>query len=195
MANEYKNKSDAELYNLLGGKRKKSRLAFDELYNRYSSKIFAYCLKVMGSEDPALDVFQETFVRFYASAKKEKEMTNVNGYLIKIARNLCLNEKSKRYNDSLSLEDLQLPVYNNNYDDKQLVDLLKTAIDDLPLEYKEALVMKEFMDMSYKDIAESLDTTLPVVRIRIYRAKNKLRQLLSPYMVELDYKLEIKINN
>jgi RNA polymerase sigma-70 factor (ECF subfamily) len=133
----------------------------------------------------AEDIFQETFTRFYESAKTKREMTNVSGYLLKIARNLCLNEKTKKYNDSVSLENLQLPHYDLSYDNKQLNEILQTALDAIPKKYREVLVLREFLDMSYKDIAEALETTMPIVRIRIYRAKSKLRELLTPYFEEI----------
>ena len=136
----------------------------------------------------AEDVFQETFTRFYESAKKDREMTNVSGYLLKIARNLCLNEKAKKYNDKVSLDDLQLPHYDATYGDKQLNELLQIALDAIPKKYREVIVLREFLDMSYKEIAEALDTTMPIVRIRIYRAKGKIRELLTPYFEEMkDY--------
>lgn len=178
--------TDEELYYQLGGKKRDSVKAFDEIYRRYSSKVYSYCRKVLNNSEVANDVFQDTFSRFYESAKVDKKMTNVSGYLIRIARNLCLNEKARKYNDKVSLEDITLPSIDKAYGSKQLSELLETAIEDLPEQYREALVLKEFMDMSYKEIAESLDLTLPIVRIRIYRAKNKLRELLSPYMEEFE---------
>lgn len=188
MGNKYKDISDAELYYMLKGSKLESKKAFDELYRRHSTNIYTYCRKVLNNDPMAEDVFQETFMRFYESARKEKEMTNVSGYLLKIARNLCLNEKSKKYQDAVSIENLQLPHYDVSYGNKQLNELLQTALDALPKKYREVLVLREYLDMSYKEIAEVLDTTMPVVRIRIYRAKSKIRELLAPYFEEMkDY--------
>ena len=186
MQNNLKNKTDEELFDLLQSNKKGARLAFDTLYDRYSSKIYSYCRKIMNNAPVSDDIYQETFTRFYETALKGKEMTNVAGYLIRIARNLCLNEKAKKYYNNASLEDYILPVYDKSYGSKQLMELLEVAIEELPGQYKEALVMKEYMDMSYKEIAESVGVTLPVIRIRIYRAKNRLRKLLAPYLNELE---------
>lgn len=188
MGINYKDISDSELYYMLKGSKLDSKKAFEELYRRYSTNIYTYCRKILNNDPMAEDVFQETFTRFYESAKKDREMTNVSGYLLKIARNLCLNEKSKKYNDKVSLDDLQLPQYDTTYGDKQLNELLQIALDAIPKKYREVIVLREFMGMSYKDIAEALDTTMPVVRIRIYRAKGKIRELLAPYFDEIkDY--------
>lgn len=191
MAQELQDISDEELFILLGAKKKKeARKAFDEIYNRYSSKIYSYCRKIMNNDEVANDIFQDTFTRVFEYAKKGKEMKNVAGFILKVARNLCLNEKAKKYNSNVTLEDLKFPHYDKSYGKKELEELLKLAIEDLPNDYKEALVLKEFMDMSYKEIAESLETTLPVIRIRIYRAKNKLKEILSPYLKEIDYLID-----
>lgn len=188
MGTNYKDISDEALYYMLCGPKAESKKAFEELYRRYSTNIYTYCRKVLNNDPIAEDIFQETFTRLYESANTSRKMTNVPGYLIKIARNLCLNEKSKKYNDTVPLENLQLPHYDTSYDKKQLNELLQIALDSLPKKYREVLVLREFLDMSYQDIADTLETTMPIVRIRIYRAKSKIRELLAPYFEEMkDY--------
>ncbi len=177
--------ADEELYDLFYAEKAMARKAFDELYSRYSSKIYVYCRKVLNNDELAQDIFQETFTRFYESANVKRNMTNVGGYLIRIARNLCINEKIRKYNDKIPLDDLQLPVYDRTFEKQQVAELLQTGLDALPEKYREVLVLKEFLDLSYKEIADVLKTTLPVVRIRIYRAKNKLREILTPYLEDV----------
>ncbi|MFP4369270.1 MAG: RNA polymerase sigma factor [Bacteroidota bacterium] len=191
MKNELKHKSDEQLYALLKNKTS-AKAAFDELYERYSTKLYNYCRKILNNQELAEDIFQETFTRFYESAQVDRPMSNVAGYLVRIARNLCLNEKVKKHNDNVPLEDFHFPTYDTNYDKKELADLLETAIEDLPDQYREVIILKEYFDMSYKDIAETLNTTMPVIRIRIYRARNKIKELMAPYMK--DFKSE-KNNN
>ncbi|MER3328283.1 MAG: sigma-70 family RNA polymerase sigma factor, partial [Candidatus Kapaibacterium sp.] len=139
MGKNFKNISDIELYYMLRGSKLESKNAFEELYRRHSTNVYTYCRKVLNNDPMAEDIFQETFTRFFEGAKKERVMTNVSGYLIKIARNLCLNEKSKKYNDKVSLDDLQLPHYDVSYGNKQLNELLQTALDALPKKYREVI--------------------------------------------------------
>jgi RNA polymerase sigma-70 factor (ECF subfamily) len=185
MAINYKQLSDSELHALLKENRRKAKAAFDEIYNRYSSKIYTYCHKVLDSHEVADDIFQDTFAKFFESAKNKKEIANIGGFLIRIARNSCINEKSRRHNDSVPLDEFKFPVFDKSYESKELNDILETALDALPDEYKEALVMKEFMDMTYQEIADSVGTTLANVRVRIFRAKNKLREIMAPYIKDL----------
>ncbi len=183
MKKNFQNMSDEDVYYLLYDEKSK-REAFDELYSRYSSKIYTYCRKVLNNEPAADDIFQETFTRFYESSLVDREMTNVAGFLIKIARNLCLNEKDKKYNKQVSIEDFQFQVNDKSFEKKELNDILNMGLILLPEKYREVLILKEFLDFSYQEIADTLGESLSVIRIRIYRAKAKLREVLSPYFEE-----------
>lgn len=184
-ANGVTEKSDEELYLMLSGPKKDARKAFDELYRRYSTKIYTYCRKIMNNDEVARDLFQETFTKFFESAQTSRNMSNVSGYLIKIARNLCLNEKKRKANDNVSFEEGIYRTQEKPYESREINSILETAIEALPESYREALVLKEYMDMTYKEIAELLNTNLSVIRIRIYRAKNKLREIMAPYINDL----------
>lgn len=177
---------DEELYQLLSSDKKKATMAFDELYRRYSAKLFTYCCKILMDEAKAQDIFQEAFLRFYESAKKDRNMTNVSAFLFKIARNLSLNEKQKKHNSFISYEDIQHSTFDKSYESKEQVELLEMALDNLEEKYKEAFVLREYLGMSYQEIGEMLELSLSTVRIRIYRAKNKIREFLAPYIEDLE---------
>jgi RNA polymerase sigma-70 factor (ECF subfamily) len=92
---------DEELYMMLSGDKRKARIAFDELYNRYSDRIFTYCRKYIQNDSVAEDVFQEVFIRLHTSSQKNVVIKNIGGFLITVARNLCHNEVNrKNYNFS-----------------------------------------------------------------------------------------------
>lgn len=184
------NMSDEELYTLLANKKKRlAKAAFEEIYARYSTKIYYYCKKILSNENSTNDVFQETFLKIIEASKDGKVMTNFAGYIIKIARNLCLNEKVNIRNTMIYVEDFQLPNSQSN-DDKELIEIVGLALESLPMEYRECLILKEFLNFSYNEIAEMLDLTLSVVRIRIHRAKDKLKEILAPYSKEINFLLE-----
>jgi len=177
--------SDIELYAALKLEKSISEKAFAELYARYSPRIFAYCRRILGDYDCAQDAFQETFVKFYKSAQQEREMTNVPAYLLRIARNLCLNMQ-RRDKGHISLEEYHLPSSKDMSLDKQeLLGLITKAMETLPLEYKEAFILREYEGLSYQEIAEMTETSLSTVKIRIFRAKQKIRDILSPYIADI----------
>lgn len=182
---DVKNMSDEDLYLSLQKGKALGKAAFEELYERFSTKIFTYCSKMLNNREIAEDVFQDIFVNFYESSKKYDEMTNVSGFLIKIARNLCINERQRKAHSMTSLENLIVPVYDEPYDKSELKEILDTAIEALPKKYREALILKEYVGFQYNEIAEALDMSMSTVKTRIYRAKNKLRELLSPYLEDM----------
>lgn len=158
---------------------------FEVFYDRHSPSIYSYCLKILESEDMARDVLQEVFLKLYEKRAAYEEMTNLQGFLIRSARNLCLNIKGKKI-DRTDIDDVVIAHYDSPYYKKQLKEILELAIEELPNDYREPLLLKEYMNLSYKDIAEILGETLPVVRVRIFRAKTKLKKILHPYLKELE---------
>ncbi len=184
MKTDLKNIKDEELFLLMAKGDRLSFLAFEELYNRYSSKIYTYIRKILNNSPASDDIFQETFIRFYEFSKKCKEMTNVIGFLIKTARNLCLNEKNSKNSSHLDIANFNFAYYDKSYENKEINELINIGLDALPEKYREVLVLREFMDFSYQEIADILGISMPVVRIRIFRAKNKLREFLASFLTE-----------
>lgn len=167
--------------------RRLSEAAFKELYARLSPRIYAYCKKVLDDVDLAQDVFQDTFIRFYKSAQQEREMTNVPAYLLRIARNLCLNAKrdygSHRF---VELEDYHGALSANDGDNRELLTLIDKAIEQLPFDYKDVFVLREYDGLSYAEIGEIVGCTEATAKIRSFRAKQKIREMLAPYLQDLN---------
>ncbi|MEY3313681.1 MAG: RNA polymerase sigma factor [Ignavibacteria bacterium] len=177
--------SDIELYAMLRMGKPISEKAFAELYARHSPRIFAYCRRILGDYDKAQDAFQDTFVKFFNSAQQEREMSNVPAYLLRIARNLCLNMQ-RGQKGHVSLEEYHLPLHSDmSHDKKELLDLITKAMEQLPTDYKEAFVLREYEGLSYQEIAELTESSLSTVKIRIFRAKQKIREILAPYVADL----------
>ncbi|MEJ5286577.1 MAG: RNA polymerase sigma factor RpoE [Candidatus Kapaibacterium sp.] len=185
MTNELEKYSDSELFKMLSNNTKESENAFMEIYRRYSGRIYAYCKRFLGSKEDAMDVFQDTFIKFYQSSKEEREMTNLPAFLLRIARNLCLNTlRQKR--QSTELEDyMSFIILDKEKENTELLELIKNALKQLPEDYREVFVLREYEGMSYNEIAEHLNISLALVKVRLFRAKEKLREILAPYISEL----------
>ncbi len=184
MSENYSRYSDNRLFALLRGDQGTRDKAFAELYARHSSRVWLYCLKIMGDRQSAEDMFQGTFLRFLQSVNAEREMTNLPGFLLRIARNLCLNAKQKMRPIAAPLEELELSVEENPVEARELERLVATALDLLPEEYREAFVLQAYNGMSYKEIADMIDRPVSTVRNRVVRAKKKMREILAPYLVD-----------
>jgi len=184
MQNELEKLSDNELFKLLSKKNRESEYAFLEIYRRYSGRIYAYCKRFLGNRDDAMDALQDTFVNFYQAADEPKEMTNLPAYLLRIARNLCLN-LVRQNKKTTQLEDyMYFESKMEEADSNELLGLIHTALQQLPADYREAFILREYEGMSYQEIADFLNISLSLVKIRIFRAKEKLREILSPYISE-----------
>lgn len=170
---------------MLSGKRSESELAFSEIYARHSQSLYAYCQKVMEFSEEADDVFQDTFYKFIESYKENSVVTNIKGMLIRIARNKCLNYK-RSSKETIDYDDLILTSeQDNSLENEELLDLVDMAIKTLEFEYREVFVLRNYQGLSYIEISAILGVNLTTVRNRLYRAKEKIKNLLQPYLEEL----------
>ncbi len=177
--------TDKELVECLKGSKKLIELAFKEIYRRYSSLISAYCRCIIYQRDVAEDIFQETFIKFYQSINKNTEITNLPGYLTTIAKNLSFNYLKLKKNN-VQIEDGTLTEdANRKYDNKELLELIITSLDLIDADYREIFILREFEGLSYAQIGEKLEITADNAKVRALRAKQKIIQVLSPYLKDL----------
>lgn len=186
MSNRLQDKSDEQLYHLMVKRNKVGEEAFAILYERHSQRIYAYCRRFLDGVEESNDVFQETFVRFYKSASADREMTNLPAYLLRIARNLCVNAKRKNKNHA-SFEEYMVEDFDDHHSgSEELLGLIKKALETLEDKYREMFILREYEGMSYAEIAEATDESISTVKVRIFRAKQKIRDFLSPYIREIE---------
>ena len=182
MKNRFSQFSDKELVSLLRGGRKESEHAFGEIYDRYAMRVNAYCRTILNDRDLAEDIFQETFMRFFQKVRDDYQTGSIIGYLITIARNLCLNAKRDR-KSTVPIDDFDFPqTETQSYEDKELMDLMIMSIDLLDFDTKEVLALRVFNDLPYNEIAEILNITAARARYLFFTAKDKLKNILSPYL-------------
>lgn len=179
--------SDIELISYLRSNEKlESDEAFRVLYNRYSVRIHAYCYKILRNKQLAEDIFQDTFIKFYQNVKTERIMNgSLIGFLITIARNLCLNSKRDNHNN-ISFNSIiffqNQDVYNEAEDTNKII---QNAIDKLEINYKEPFVLRLYEGFDYCDIAEICGISEENARKRVFRAKQKIKELLQPVYNEI----------
>lgn len=183
MINIFSKYTDQELAAFIfkGGKEK--RPAFEEIYSRYSSRVYLYCKKFAG-ESYAHDIFQEVFLKYLKSIENGVIVQNSLSYLLKIARNLNINFKRDTKESPFDMETLSIPVYDNAIESDEMMKMLESAIELLSPEYKEAFVLQTFENLSYQEISDLLEVPISTIRNRIVRAKAKLRQIIAPNLEE-----------
>lgn len=155
--------------------------AFAELYAGYKQGVYLYCTRFLGDQPAAEDIFQEVFINLLERVRGGNEIENVQHYLLRSARNRCLNViRDRKYPKDVSELEEFLPGSDNvvpgEYDD------LERALQELPAVNREALLLCEYQGYHYDEIARITEVPVTTVRKRIFRARQRLRQILSPDM-------------
>jgi RNA polymerase sigma-70 factor (ECF subfamily) len=181
MAKKYSEYSDLELYNFILENKSNKELAFAELYNRYSRKIYFYCFRIIGNQQQAEDAFQETFLNFLQSINPDRVMTNIGGFILRIARNICHKHIRDTKKPIVSINDIDLSFNDESLEKKELASMVVASLELLSEEQRESLILQVYYDMSYAEIAEFLGVPVSTVRNWIVRSKRKVSKILAPY--------------
>lgn len=147
--------------------------------------VHAYCLFVLKVPEQAEDVFQDTFIRFYVNVREQDDITNLPGFLLKIAKNLCLNVKRSR-KIKIPVEGITFTTdHSKTYEKTELLELILSATELLDEKYRTPFIMREFNGMPYSEICERINVSLSNAKLRVSRAKQKLIKELQPYIKDL----------
>ena len=167
----------------------KTATTFDEIYARYKQRIYVYCLQFLQNRELAEDVFQEVCVKIYKNEAELGRKENVAGWIFTVARNACLNalrdEKiGQKYVEFVDPEDLSYLPDTMPTLECDVKDYIEWALKQLPVELRETLVLREFQELSYDEIAKITATSLTNVKVRIFRARERMREILAPILLE-----------
>jgi RNA polymerase sigma-70 factor, ECF subfamily len=165
--------------------RKGSAEAFHMLYKRYKQKVYRFCLRMLGDEDSANDAFQETFIKVFEHSRDFRG-SNFAAWLFTIARHTCLNVIRTKKENEIFNEDYHFDFnQSERNEDLGIKDVIQRAISILPVPLREALILREYEEYSYQEIAEILAIDLSLAKVRVHRARIILRKLLTPLKQEL----------
>jgi len=177
----YDRHTDEELVRLMTDGHKQ---AFVELYGRYRARIYAYAFRMLGDRDLANDAFQETFVRIYnMSRDPNRSVSNVASYFFTAVRNVCLNA-IRNARPTAQVEDYHAVIFQPSHENLELAELVKRSLELLPEHLREAFVLREYDGLSYQEISDVTGQGLSAVKVHIFRAKERLRKILAPYLEE-----------
>lgn len=161
--------------------------AFVSLYNRHRSAVYSYCVKMILDKDAAKDVMQETFIRVYENRDRLLKAGSFRAWVYTIARNQCLNHLRRRRRlvpldatDSGSL--FASEVSFSRLEKSELIALVDAFLGRLKEDYREVLILREYQNLSYEEIAVVTRSTLSAVKSRLFKARRKL----SEYMQEME---------
>lgn len=168
-------RSDDELIeDYLGGRNG----AFDELYERYSTRIFCFLVSEVG-RTWAEDLVQETFSKVLTSIHRYQPSGRFSAYVYQIARNLARDVQRRAYR-AIYLEDLETPPQDEGKTLDLQVDIatVRNALKSLSLEQRQVVLLREYVGLSFKEIAATIERPLGTVLSQMHRAVQHLRNRL-----------------
>jgi RNA polymerase sigma-70 factor (ECF subfamily) len=162
--------------------------AFGEIVRRWERRIFALAYGMLDSSEDARDATQETFLSAFRNLRGFRGEAKVSSWLHRIAVNQCITRqrRAKVRKESALEDEAQAGAAAAAYtapatasparaaENRQRTELVRRAVQALPAELRQVVVMKEFEELTFQEIAEALDLPLSTVKSRLYTA---LRQL------------------
>jgi RNA polymerase sigma-70 factor (ECF subfamily) len=171
--------------------------ALNDLMGRHATPVFHFLCRLVGNEDDANDLAQETFVRVFKSGGSFRRNENFSTWLFTIAANLARNHfrwRSRHPNISLDAENAEteqtlggtLPANSPSPNEAALAGeraaAVRAAVQKLPEDLREAMVLCEWEERSVAEAAKVLETTPKAVESRLYRARQILRERLKSWL-------------
>jgi RNA polymerase sigma-70 factor (ECF subfamily) len=171
--------------------------AFGEIVKRWERKIFALCFGMLNSEADARDAAQETFIAAYRNLAKFRGEAKVSSWLHRIAVNQCLTIKRRaksRSEDFLGEDETGedrtfiAPAHlspSRTTEQNERLTIVRQAVETLPDDLRQVIVMKEFEEMTFQQISDALEIPLSTVKSRLYTALKQLRMKLERTPLEV----------
>ena len=158
--------------------------AFANLVTRYQNGVFLFFCRMTGRRADAEDLAQETFVRVYESLHSLDDPTRFRSWFWAIASNLCRDyHKYRQHRHHLSIErDIDLDLQLADMGSARTVELasrIRTALATLDDERRLVVVLREYHELSYEEIAATVGCSVGAVRWRLHAARQQLRASLS----------------
>jgi RNA polymerase sigma-70 factor, ECF subfamily len=175
------------------------RLAFGRLVDLHKRAVFGLCVRLLRDPEESRDAAQETFVRAYAAVTTYDAAQPFAPWLLRIARNHCLDLLRRRVPVSAQvrldaepedgapareLADTETPTADALLERAQTRTALEAAVAQLPPNYREVVHLFHVEHLSYKEIATTLDVPIGTVMTWLHRARGRLRETLSEQGLE-----------
>lgn len=159
--------------------------AFVSLYNRYKAPVYAFCVKMLLDRPLAQDAMQETFLRVYENRDRLTKTGSFKAWLFTIARNQCLNNLRRRSRQVPLDEYTPVPGTSregpsHRMEKSEQVALINRYLAQLKPEYREIIILREYQNLSYEEIAAVTRSTLSAVKSRLFKARRKLARFMDP---------------
>ena len=186
---DHKSATDVEL---VAASQAGDMLAFEELVARHRDKIYARAFSMMRNEEEAIDLSQEAWVKAWQRLKQFQGYSSFATWMTRIVINLCLDqlrrqkrtraESIEQLDEELGGVERQMPVIATNPSEglerSELRKRIDKAMNQLSYEHRTVLILHEFEEMEYKQIAKVMNCSIGTVMSRLFYARRRLASLL-----------------
>jgi RNA polymerase sigma factor (sigma-70 family) len=192
--NQRRSEEDAEDVRLMRLVARGDSSAFEKVIERHQSLVAGTVARMLGSNSDVEDIAQQVFIRVWKSARRYVPRAKFTTWLLKITRNLVFNEmrrarrraqvplQSEPGAEEIPLKDETNPAPDASLLEDELKRAIEQAIMQLPESQRMALILRRYEQLSYEQIAEVLDLSVPAVKSVLFRARTELRSRLSKYL-------------
>jgi RNA polymerase sigma-70 factor (ECF subfamily) len=167
--------------------------AFGEIVQRWERRIFALAYGMLGREEDARDATQETFLAAFRNLRGFRGEAKVSSWLHRIAVNQCITRQRRaKVRNEAGLDDeeekdassFSAPLESSPArvaEGREQVEAVRRAVNSLPIELRQVVVMKEFEELTFREMADALDLPLSTVKSRLYTALRQLQMRLQRF--------------
>jgi RNA polymerase sigma-70 factor (ECF subfamily) len=174
------------------------REAFEHEAMPHLDAVYRVALRLSGDPAQAEDLTQETMLKAFRSWHQYQKGTNARAWLLTIVRHTFINEYRRNKNRPQTVDVTEVERYTvfhevqdsdpeGSFFDQIVDDEVHRAIDELPDEFRETLVLSDVEDLSYAEVAEVTGVPVGTVKSRLYRGRQILQKKLYEYAVEMGY--------
>ena len=160
--------------------------AFLGLYARYEAPLLVYCRKMCNNSRFAEDSFQEAWMRIFELRQRKVEIGRFSSILYRTARNICLNRMRRenvRSGHNLPIEESLMGIQPAmEMEQEELRALITSALGKLPIAEREVFVLHEYSGYDYAEIAVILGRSMASIKTLAFRARTRLRKLVSGWL-------------
>jgi RNA polymerase sigma-70 factor, ECF subfamily len=167
--------------------RQGDKAAFGKLIEAYQSPVYNLAYRMLNNSGEAEEAAQEAFIRAYTRLESYNPEHKFSTWMLSITSNYCIDIIRKRRALLLSLDE-PLPPHpalmsdNSKGPEAQMMineqqDMVQSLLSELPEDYRQAVVLRYWYDLSYEEIAEMMDTTVSAIKSRLFRARRQLAEV------------------
>jgi RNA polymerase sigma-70 factor, ECF subfamily len=157
--------------------------AFSLIVRAYETPVFNYVLRLVGDRALAEDLTQEVFLRVFQGLPSFSLRCRFTTWLFQVTKNRVLDElraNERRPRSSVPLEDIPpLEVLDAPLERVEAIDAVWRAVNELNVDLKMALLLRDIVGLSYAEIADALEVTLATVKWRIFKAREEVQLALA----------------